>query len=91
MFTILDVAAVEYLSPNMKKTGTTEQALLTSHKPEPQVRSLPSLTRAIRSTHTTLASHSYPSLVGSLSSSHVIGTQIDTELAEASVKYVCVV
>uniref|UniRef100_A0A5K3FRJ2 Uncharacterized protein n=1 Tax=Mesocestoides corti TaxID=53468 RepID=A0A5K3FRJ2_MESCO len=38
----LYVATVKYPSPNMNKTGTTEQTLLTNHKPEPQVRLLPS-------------------------------------------------
>uniref|UniRef100_A0A5K3EQZ1 Uncharacterized protein n=1 Tax=Mesocestoides corti TaxID=53468 RepID=A0A5K3EQZ1_MESCO len=37
-----DLATVESPSPNRKKTSTTEQALLTNHKPEPQVRCLPS-------------------------------------------------
>uniref|UniRef100_A0A5K3G0V9 Secreted protein n=1 Tax=Mesocestoides corti TaxID=53468 RepID=A0A5K3G0V9_MESCO len=32
----------EYQCPNRKKTGTTEKALLTIHKPEPHVRSRPS-------------------------------------------------
>uniref|UniRef100_A0A5K3FBH8 Uncharacterized protein n=1 Tax=Mesocestoides corti TaxID=53468 RepID=A0A5K3FBH8_MESCO len=60
------------------KTGTTEQAILTNHKPEPQARRLPSES-------TTLATQ-----VGCLSSSHAIGTQRDTGLAKASVvQYVC--
>uniref|UniRef100_A0A5K3EMX4 Glycosyl transferase n=1 Tax=Mesocestoides corti TaxID=53468 RepID=A0A5K3EMX4_MESCO len=29
---------IEYPSPSMNKTGTTEQALLTNHKPEPFIR-----------------------------------------------------
>uniref|UniRef100_A0A5K3F5H2 Uncharacterized protein n=1 Tax=Mesocestoides corti TaxID=53468 RepID=A0A5K3F5H2_MESCO len=37
-----DVATLQYLSPNWKNTATTEQALLTNHMPEPQVRRLPS-------------------------------------------------
>uniref|UniRef100_A0A5K3FW38 Transposase n=1 Tax=Mesocestoides corti TaxID=53468 RepID=A0A5K3FW38_MESCO len=37
-----DVATVEYPSPNRKKNGITEQALLTNQKPDPHVRRLPS-------------------------------------------------
>uniref|UniRef100_A0A5K3G4Y3 Ovule protein n=1 Tax=Mesocestoides corti TaxID=53468 RepID=A0A5K3G4Y3_MESCO len=33
---------VEYTRTNRKKTGATEQALLTNQKPEPRVRPLPS-------------------------------------------------
>uniref|UniRef100_A0A5K3FYN6 Uncharacterized protein n=1 Tax=Mesocestoides corti TaxID=53468 RepID=A0A5K3FYN6_MESCO len=38
---------VGYPSPNRKKTGTTEQALLTTPKPEPPVRSLPSVSSTL--------------------------------------------
>uniref|UniRef100_A0A5K3FCW1 Uncharacterized protein n=1 Tax=Mesocestoides corti TaxID=53468 RepID=A0A5K3FCW1_MESCO len=37
-----DIATVEYPSPNKEKTGTTDKALLTNHKPEPHFRRLPS-------------------------------------------------
>uniref|UniRef100_A0A5K3ESB7 Ovule protein n=1 Tax=Mesocestoides corti TaxID=53468 RepID=A0A5K3ESB7_MESCO len=36
------ITRVEYTSPNSKKTGTKEQALLTNQKPEQRVRRLPS-------------------------------------------------
>uniref|UniRef100_A0A5K3EHC1 Uncharacterized protein n=1 Tax=Mesocestoides corti TaxID=53468 RepID=A0A5K3EHC1_MESCO len=34
----LHVTTLKYPSPSVKKTGTTEQASLTNHKPEPHVR-----------------------------------------------------
>uniref|UniRef100_A0A5K3EG47 Uncharacterized protein n=1 Tax=Mesocestoides corti TaxID=53468 RepID=A0A5K3EG47_MESCO len=67
----------------MKKTGTTEQALLTNQKPEPHVMRFHPSPRCwpCRSLYTT--PQSCPSLVGCLPSSHAIGTQRDTGLAEA--------
>uniref|UniRef100_A0A5K3F6G9 Uncharacterized protein n=1 Tax=Mesocestoides corti TaxID=53468 RepID=A0A5K3F6G9_MESCO len=70
----------------MKKTGTTEQALLTNHKPEPHVRRRPSES-------TTLAAQLiiYPaSLIDCIYSSHSIGTQGNRGLAEVGVvQYIC--
>uniref|UniRef100_A0A5K3FPT7 Uncharacterized protein n=1 Tax=Mesocestoides corti TaxID=53468 RepID=A0A5K3FPT7_MESCO len=78
-----DVATVEYPSPSMKKTGTTEQVLLTNHKtahtPGAFYPSPPRWPR--RSLYT--APQSCSSLVGCLSSSHAIGTQRETGLVEA--------
>uniref|UniRef100_A0A5K3F4B6 Uncharacterized protein n=1 Tax=Mesocestoides corti TaxID=53468 RepID=A0A5K3F4B6_MESCO len=74
---------VEYPSPSIKETGTTEQALLTNRKPEPHFSAFhPSPPRWPRRPLYT-APQWCPSLVGCLSSSHAIGTQRDTELAEA--------
>uniref|UniRef100_A0A5K3G1N3 Ovule protein n=1 Tax=Mesocestoides corti TaxID=53468 RepID=A0A5K3G1N3_MESCO len=70
---------VEYPSPDRKKTGTTEQALLTNQKPEPHVRCLPSES-------TTLATPLIiycTSVVDCLPFPHAIGSQRDTVLAEA--------
>uniref|UniRef100_A0A5K3G0W7 Uncharacterized protein n=1 Tax=Mesocestoides corti TaxID=53468 RepID=A0A5K3G0W7_MESCO len=74
---------VEYPSLNRKKTGTTEQALLTNQRPEPHVGAFhPSPPRwPHRSLHT--APQSGPSLVCCISSSDAIGTQRHTGLAEA--------
>uniref|UniRef100_A0A5K3G656 Uncharacterized protein n=1 Tax=Mesocestoides corti TaxID=53468 RepID=A0A5K3G656_MESCO len=36
-----DVPIVEYPSPSVKKTGTTKQAVLANHKPEPHVGRIP--------------------------------------------------
>uniref|UniRef100_A0A5K3FQZ0 Uncharacterized protein n=1 Tax=Mesocestoides corti TaxID=53468 RepID=A0A5K3FQZ0_MESCO len=74
---------IEYPSPNRKKTSTTAQALLANYKPEPQVRGHPSESTALA---IPLIINSN-SLVGCSSSPQAIGTQRDTGLAEASVKY----
>uniref|UniRef100_A0A5K3FPY3 Uncharacterized protein n=1 Tax=Mesocestoides corti TaxID=53468 RepID=A0A5K3FPY3_MESCO len=67
----------------MKETGTTEEAILTNHKPESDVNRLQS-----PPLHT--ASHTCLPLVGCRSSSHVIRSQRDKGLAEASVvQYTC--
>uniref|UniRef100_A0A5K3FS59 SRCR domain-containing protein n=1 Tax=Mesocestoides corti TaxID=53468 RepID=A0A5K3FS59_MESCO len=69
---------VECLSPNRKKTGTTDQALLTNHKPEPHVRRLPS--ESIRlATPLYIYCSSFVSFSGWLPvfPSHAIGTQRD--------------
>uniref|UniRef100_A0A5K3FWT4 Ovule protein n=1 Tax=Mesocestoides corti TaxID=53468 RepID=A0A5K3FWT4_MESCO len=74
----------------MKKTGTTEQALLTNHNPEPHVRRRLSES-ATPATLPIIYCCSFMSFsVGCLSSSRVIGTQRDIGLAETSVvQYVC--
>uniref|UniRef100_A0A5K3FJH2 Ovule protein n=1 Tax=Mesocestoides corti TaxID=53468 RepID=A0A5K3FJH2_MESCO len=65
----------EYPSPNRKKTGTTEQALFTNHKPELHVRHLPSESTTLATPLIIYSPLSCPSLVGCLFSSHAIGTQ----------------
>uniref|UniRef100_A0A5K3FT62 Uncharacterized protein n=1 Tax=Mesocestoides corti TaxID=53468 RepID=A0A5K3FT62_MESCO len=70
----------------MKKTGTTEQAVLTNPKPEPNSRNPPSEP----TTSLCTAPYSCLSLVACLSSSHAIGRQRYAGLAETSVgQYVC--
>uniref|UniRef100_A0A5K3EVJ3 Kinesin motor domain-containing protein n=1 Tax=Mesocestoides corti TaxID=53468 RepID=A0A5K3EVJ3_MESCO len=74
----------------MRKTGTTDRALLTIHMPEPNVRHR-------RSESTTLAAHTLLtdfqtclSLVGFLFSSRSVGSQRDRGMAKASmIHYVC--
>uniref|UniRef100_A0A5K3EGR4 Tumor necrosis factor alpha-induced protein 2 n=1 Tax=Mesocestoides corti TaxID=53468 RepID=A0A5K3EGR4_MESCO len=76
-------SCVEHPSPDRKKTGTTEQSLLTNHKPEPHVRRFhPSPPRWPRRSLYT-ASHPCPSLVGCLHFPHAVGPQRDTGLAAA--------
>uniref|UniRef100_A0A5K3G1B9 Uncharacterized protein n=1 Tax=Mesocestoides corti TaxID=53468 RepID=A0A5K3G1B9_MESCO len=67
----------------MKKTGTTDKALLTNQKPEPQVSRLPSKTPRWPRLSLYTASHPCPSLVGCLPFPHAIGSQRDTGLAES--------
>uniref|UniRef100_A0A5K3F4E7 Uncharacterized protein n=1 Tax=Mesocestoides corti TaxID=53468 RepID=A0A5K3F4E7_MESCO len=79
------VASVEYPSPSVKKTGTTEQALLTNHEPQSHSKAAhPSPSRwSRRSLYT--APHSWLSLVSCLSSSHALRTQRDRGLAKAGI------
>uniref|UniRef100_A0A5K3FYB3 SLC26A/SulP transporter domain-containing protein n=1 Tax=Mesocestoides corti TaxID=53468 RepID=A0A5K3FYB3_MESCO len=65
------------------RVSTTEQALLTNHKPEPHVRHHPFESTKLATPLFYAAPLSCPSLVGCLSFSHVIGTQIVTGLAAA--------
>uniref|UniRef100_A0A5K3FJC2 Glycolipid transfer protein domain-containing protein n=1 Tax=Mesocestoides corti TaxID=53468 RepID=A0A5K3FJC2_MESCO len=74
----------------MKKTGTTEEALLTNHKPETHVRRRPSESTMWLHRSLYTAFKSCLSLVDFLSSLCATGTQRNRELAEASVvKYNC--
>uniref|UniRef100_A0A5K3F8Y9 Uncharacterized protein n=1 Tax=Mesocestoides corti TaxID=53468 RepID=A0A5K3F8Y9_MESCO len=74
---------VEYPSPNRKKTGTAELALLTNYEPEPHVRRLPSESTKLATPLIIYStSISCPSLVGCLPFSHAIGTPREKRLAE---------
>uniref|UniRef100_A0A5K3FZJ5 Secreted protein n=1 Tax=Mesocestoides corti TaxID=53468 RepID=A0A5K3FZJ5_MESCO len=79
------VATVEYPSPNMKITGSKEQALLTNHTLEPHVRCHPSESTKPATQLLIYCSYSCLPLVVCISLQHAIGTQRDRGLAEASV------
>uniref|UniRef100_A0A5K3FZL3 Uncharacterized protein n=1 Tax=Mesocestoides corti TaxID=53468 RepID=A0A5K3FZL3_MESCO len=79
--------SVEYPSPSIKKTGTIDQASLTSHNPEPHVRRSPS--ESIKLAAPPFIYHfSNVSVSGWLPI--ILACQSDRGLAEARVvQYVC--